>query len=127
MLLVDVREGDVYDPEHAQQARAQVEAHRQIASAALETDLTEDGIVLTYRVVRSEAIFGETAIEAEGQKVVGVYVRGNRRIEADAIKARIGTRVGDTVRPPQIASDVQEIFNLGFFANVQLFKDEPCR
>jgi len=122
-FLIDLEPGDVYDPERAQQARERIEGNLQVASATVDTDLTEAGVVLTFRVVRSEAIFGETGVESGGEKVIAVHVRGNRRIESDAIRARVGTRVGEPVRPAQIAADVQEIFNLGFFANVQAFQD----
>ncbi len=116
--------GDFYDPEKAQAARARLKAHPEVASVSLATELTADGVVLRFNVVRSELIFGEAGTEEQSAVVAAVRVRGNRRIEADAILARIGTKKGANLRPGQIASDVQEVFGLGFFANVQVFTDD---
>ncbi|MCH6562428.1 MAG: outer membrane protein assembly factor BamA, partial [Myxococcales bacterium] len=52
--------------------------------------------------------------------VVGVQVLGNRRIEADAIRAVVGTRVGEPLRQDRIGEDVRRIYALGFFRDVQV-------
>jgi len=116
--------GDLYDPEAAQAARSRLLAHPDVASVTLNTELTKDGVVLRFNVVRTELIFGEGGVEDRGEPVAEVRVRGNRRIEADAILARIKTKAGTSIRPGQIASDVQEVFGLGFFANVTVYTDE---
>ena len=51
-------------------------------------------------------------------------VRGNRRIEASAILARVGTKAGARYSPAQIARDVREVQALGFFRNVRIFSEE---
>lgn len=48
-----------------------------------------------------------------------VEVRGNRRIEADAIRARIHTAVGEEQSNEQIRSDILSIFGLGYFEHVE--------
>ncbi|MEE2673249.1 MAG: outer membrane protein assembly factor BamA [Myxococcota bacterium] len=116
--------GDFYDPEKAQAARARLEAQPEVASVSLGTELTAEGVVLRFNVVRAELIFGGVGAEEGTTVVADVRVRGNRRIEADAILARIQTQTGAKLRPGQIASDVQRVFGLGFFANVQVFSDD---
>lgn len=116
--------GDFYDPEKAQAARARLEVQPEVASVMLATELTAEGVVLRFNVVRVELIFGEVGAEDGIAVVAEVRVRGNRRIEDDAILARIETQKGTSLRPGQIASDVQQVFGLGFFANVQVFSDE---
>jgi len=97
-----------------------------IASVNVETERTGEGVVVRFRVVRAESIFGETGLGAKGAKVARVEVRGNRRIESDAIASRIRTKAGDVLRPAQVAADVREVFGLGFFRNVQtLTEDTP--
>jgi outer membrane protein insertion porin family len=120
---VQLLPGDLYDPEAAQAARGRVLAHSEVASVTLNTELTTEGVVLRFNVVRTQRIFGDTGAETEGELVAEVRVRGNRRIEADAILARVRTKPGAAVRPSQIASDVQEVFDLGFFSNVQVYSD----
>jgi outer membrane protein insertion porin family len=55
-----------------------------------------------------------------GVTVSEVKVDGNRRIEADAVKAVVGTKVGDKVSPARIAEDVKRIYGLGFFHDVRV-------
>jgi outer membrane protein insertion porin family len=124
MSLLVVRAGDVYDAEQAQEARRALEAHSKVAAVSLETDLISDGVVLRFNVVRAAAIFADGQVEEGGEVVGEVRVRGNRRIESDAIRARIGTRPGQPLSASQIAADVQEIFKLGFFANVEVYSDQ---
>jgi outer membrane protein insertion porin family len=50
-------------------------------------------------------------------------VRGNRRIEANAIKARIATKPGQPFNPALVASDVREVYSLGFFRNVRVLTE----
>ena len=54
-------------------------------------------------------------------------VRGNRRIEASAILARVGTKAGARYSPAQIARDVREVQALGFFRNVRIFIGRDAR
>ncbi len=124
MSLLTVRAGDAYDAEQAQEGRRVLEAHPKVAAVSLETDLISDGVVLRFNVVRAAAIFADGQVEEGGEVVAEVRVRGNRRIEADAIRARIRTRPGQPLSASQIAADVQEIFKLGFFANVEVYSDQ---
>jgi len=116
--------GDAYDPEGAQAARARLEEHPGVASVELSTELTAEGVVLRFDVVRSVAAFPGAGPDEGDTVVADLRVRGNRRIESDAILARVKTQKGAKLRPGQIASDVQEVFGLGFFANVQVFSEE---
>jgi outer membrane protein insertion porin family len=81
------------------------------------------------RVVFARPEFGpEGSTEAVGglDTVVEVRVEGNRRIEADAIRAVVGTRVGELLRRERIGEDVRKIFELGFFRDVQVVSaDSP--
>ncbi len=120
---VGILPGDLYDPEQAQGARSRVLDHPDVASVTLNTELTADGVVLRFNVVRTQMIFGDVEAEDEGEIVTEIRVRGNRRIESDAILARISTRTGQSIRPGQIAADVEEVFGLGFFANVEVYTD----
>ncbi|HTO08183.1 MAG TPA: outer membrane protein assembly factor BamA [Myxococcota bacterium] len=55
-----------------------------------------------------------------GVVVSDIQVAGNRRIEADAVKAVIGTKVGDKITQSRLAEDVRRIYGLGFFHNVRV-------
>ena len=62
----------------------------------------------------------ESVLSGGPTQVLEIDVRGNRRIEADAIRAVVGTRVGEPLRQDRIGEDVRRIYGLGFFRNVQV-------
>ncbi len=51
-------------------------------------------------------------------------MRGNRRIEEAAIRARITSAIGGTLNAARLAEDVREIYALGFFKNVRVLQDD---
>ncbi len=118
------RAGRPYDSLLAREDRQRLESHPGVASVNLETERSPQGVTLRFRVVRSEMIFGASALEASGELVSEIRIRGNRRIDAEAIRTRIRTRVGDPLRPAQLAGDVREVFSLGFFRNVRVFAEQ---
>jgi outer membrane protein insertion porin family len=95
----------------------------EIASASSETDRGPDGVVVRFSVVSAEKSLAAAPAGATRRRVDEVVVRGNRRIESDAIRARIGTTPGGPYRPSQIAKDVREIQALGFFRDVRVFTE----
>jgi outer membrane protein insertion porin family len=56
----------------------------------------------------------------DGPRVSEVRVVGNRRIEADAVKAVLQTKVGGAVSQARISEDVRKIYGLGFFHDVRV-------
>ncbi|MCI0483038.1 MAG: outer membrane protein assembly factor BamA [candidate division NC10 bacterium] len=49
-----------------------------------------------------------------------INIRGNRKVESDAIRQRIQTRVGDPFSPEKIRGDVEALFKMGFFDDVKV-------
>ncbi len=61
-----------------------------------------------------------------GQSVSEIRVSGNRRIEADAVRAAVGTRVGRPLQRYRIGEDIRRVYELGFFRRVEvLATDAP--
>src|SRR5690606_25403911 len=58
--------------------------------------------------------------DVEGQRVASIAVEGTRRVEPDAVRNAMRTRVGDEVDPEQIRGDLGRIFALGFFEDVRI-------
>lgn len=123
LQLIESRNQLFYDPELAAADVQRLEQHRSVATAGVSTERSAEGVRLTFEVVRAERIFGAGAAARETAPVVGIEIRGNRRIEADAIRTRIGSRVGEPLRQAQVAGDVREIFALGFFRNVRVLAE----
>jgi outer membrane protein insertion porin family len=54
------------------------------------------------------------------QKVVAVEISGNRRLEADAVKAHLATRAGEVLRPEQLKKDLRSVYDMGYFYDVRV-------
>ncbi len=54
------------------------------------------------------------------QLVVELRIDGNRRIESDAIRKVIRTKVGDVYNPKGVSEDIKAIFALGYFADIRV-------
>ena len=52
--------------------------------------------------------------------ITKIEVKGNRKIEADSILARVKSKVGGTYSPTLIRDDVVQIFKTGYFYDVQV-------
>jgi outer membrane protein insertion porin family len=93
-----------------------------VASATASTERSADGVVVTFRLVPKEGATAATnAPPPKGEeRVAEIRITGNRRIESDAIRARIGTKPGGRYSPAQIADDVRQIYGLGFFKDVRV-------
>ncbi|MCG8589337.1 MAG: outer membrane protein assembly factor BamA [Proteobacteria bacterium] len=119
-----LRPGEIYSAERARADAAELESIPGVATVNVETSRTPEGVDVRFKVVRAEAIFGASSPEAGGGQVAEIRIRGHRRIEADAIRARIRTRAGEPLRPAQLSNDVREVFALGFFRDVRVFQEE---
>ncbi len=124
--LLTTREGEIYDPRSVRDDLAVLREVPDVARVEADTESGPDGVIVHFRVVESTRLFTMPRVEA-GEMVAEVRVRGNRRIEADAIRARIGTAPGRPFRTGQIASDVKQIYALSFFRNVRVLTDRDAR
>uniref|UniRef100_A0A7V6A4U1 Outer membrane protein assembly factor BamA n=1 Tax=Desulfobacca acetoxidans TaxID=60893 RepID=A0A7V6A4U1_9BACT len=63
---------------------------------------------------------GEAALRTVGkERIKKIAVRGNHRIEADAIVGVMQTREGDLVNPTKLREDLKAIYKLGYFTDVR--------
>jgi outer membrane protein insertion porin family len=69
---------------------------------------------------------GPLARAADEPVVKAIEVEGNRRVEVDAIKAALSTKVGDAVDPARIRADVRAVMKLGYFADVSIEARGPA-
>lgn len=60
------------------------------------------------------------------EKVTRIEVKGNRRIDKDAILGVMQTREGDIIVPARLREDLKAIFKMGYFTDVKLdISDTP--
>jgi outer membrane protein insertion porin family len=120
---LEYRAGEIYEPAEVRRDRARIEDHPAVARVTLDVERGPSGIRLVYRVIRSERLFGSAAREREGADIGDIYIRGNRRIDSDAILGRISSQVGAPLNETQVAGDIRSIFELGFFGDVRAYVD----
>jgi outer membrane protein insertion porin family len=67
---------------------------------------------------------GTQAIQAfTDKKVVQIDVQGLKRIEKDAVLAKLITKVGETVSPERVRSDIQALYGMGYFDDIEVRAD----
>ena len=115
-----LRRGASYESSAAREDLRTLREVPGIAAADVDTERGPQGVVVIYRLVPSERLMPASPLEKPGDVVADVQVRGNRRIEANAIKARVATKPGQAFNPETVASDVREVYGLGFFRNVRV-------
>jgi len=121
---LELREGEIFDAQVFDADRERLLTDPRIVNVEARSVQGEEGITLVYQVLRADQILGEEAPIRAGRVVASVEIRGNRRIEEDAIRTRIRTQEGDFFDRAQIARDVQSVFEQGFFRDVRVFSEE---
>src|SRR5512144_241916 len=83
---------------------------------------------LSILVLALAIVLGAPARAAGDPIVEGVAVEGNRRVEADAIRAAISTKPGQPLEARKLDADVKSVMKLGFFSDVVVeARGEPDR
>lgn len=68
----------------------------------------------------SRQLAGEAALRILGKERLHlVKVKGNRRIEADAIQGQMQTREGELISPLRLREDLKAIYKMGYFTDVK--------
>lgn len=93
------------------------------AGAESAVERSPAGVVVTYRLTPSQELPGVPQELRGGERIAEVRITGNKRIEADAIRARITTRPGDAYDSARVAEDVRQVHALGFFENVRVLSE----
>ncbi|MEE8165818.1 MAG: POTRA domain-containing protein, partial [Myxococcota bacterium] len=119
-----LREGAAFDPTQMDTDRRALASDPRIANVETRSIQREDGIVVVYEVLLAERILGERIRTASGDLVAEVVIRGNKRVQEDAIRVRIGTAVARPLDRAQISWDVRSIFKQGFFRDVSVSTEE---
>ncbi len=60
------------------------------------------------------------AEQARGQVISEINVAGNRRISTRDVRSYLRERVGETFQPEELTADVRELYNSGFFDDIQV-------
>jgi hypothetical protein len=113
---MQTRVGGPYDPLVVRSDLAALRESPAIVSAEASTERGDDGVRVRFDVVLADPT---TQSGAGGERISRIVVRGNQRIDVEAIRGRIGSAAGERLDPAQVALDIAEIHKLGFFRDVQ--------
>ncbi len=59
-----------------------------------------------------------------GKTVAALEIKGIKRIEKDAVLAKIVTKVGQPLTGEQVRADIQSLFNMGFFDDIEVLGEQ---
>jgi len=85
--------------------------------------------LLSKKMVRKQ-VQETTSESGSGQaiSVVGIIskitITGTKKIEPDAVRAKLKSKVGEPISSEDIRSDVQNVFDMGFFYDVQVNQEK---
>ena len=86
------------------------------------------GLSLAFGIALSLVFFGNGAggasADEEGRTVSFIHFRGNRKAEDDAIRKNIFLKAGDRFSPERLREDIQNVWRMGYFEDVQVEGDE---
>ena len=85
----------------------------------LTFSLSEEGLENILKL--TERFSKELTLKLSGlQKIVSLQIKGNQRIEGQAIERELKSKPGDAYQPEALDQDLRAIFKMGFFSDVRL-------
>jgi outer membrane protein insertion porin family len=82
--------------------------------------LKAQGTGLTSLLGLSRQLAQETSLKILGkERIARIQVKGNRRIEKDAILGTMQTREGEILFPARLREDLKAIYKMGYFTDVK--------
>ena len=106
----------------------QVPKKKKTESSHIEPSLrTMEGQLVFDKKTKDALIRGsEPGLMLAEQEIPGhvysIRIKGAKKIEADAVILRLKTHIGAEYRPALIAEDIQEIWKMGLFSNVEVYQ-----
>lgn len=89
--------------------------------ALLITSLTSIAVAAPAKKKAAKVRQAPAPVEASmALTIKTIEVVGNRKIEKDAIKAKIVSKVGEAYSLAHVREDVEALFNLGYFNNIEV-------
>ncbi|HWN66970.1 MAG TPA: outer membrane protein assembly factor BamA [Haliangium sp.] len=65
------------------------------------------------------AVAGDAGDDALfGRSITRIQFRGNRKVEDDAIRVNLRSKVGDSLKPEVVRSDLRAMWDMGFFEDI---------
>lgn len=77
------------------------------------------------RAAAKAPVSAETSVSAEatGPKVVKIVLKGNKKIESDAVIAKLANKQGQALTSERVRQDLDQLFKTGFFYDVKVDRE----
>lgn len=122
--MTSVRVGARFDPSALEADRRTLAADPRVANVVARSQQTDEGMVVVFQIVRADRILAGGSGPTLGPPVAEIVIRGNRRVEEEAIRARLRSEVGAPADATQVSRDVRAIFAQGFFRDVRVYRED---
>lgn len=86
--------------------------------------ITAKLLILWMSLVVAVPSFAASTAVGEKPPLGGIEIQGNRRVEADAIRNAMSSKVGAPFNIARAEEDLKALWKLGFFSDVQILVDE---
>lgn len=83
--------------------------------------------IITSTYVGLMLVVASFCLSASGEVISSIEIRGNRKIESDAILQKLKTQVGDSLSAQLIRTDIRALFGLGFFEDISALEEETAQ
>ena len=91
----------------------------------LNAELTR--AIVWCALIIAVALLGVSSnVNAQNPTIAKVEVRGNQRVEDDAILVHITSRAGEPLNEAKVNEDIQNIYKMGFFATVSSVEEQTA-
>ncbi len=77
-------------------------------------------VVLSLAIFTAVLPFASFAGPDDTVKITDIVIKGNSKVEADTIKSKMSTKVGGTFSPSGVRNDINAIYKMGYFDDVQV-------
>jgi len=85
----------------------------------LSFSMTEEGLENILRLI--DRFSKELSLRLLGkEKIAGISIKGNQRIEVQAVEKELKSKVGEAYNPDLLDQDLRAIFKMGFFSDIRL-------
>lgn len=73
-------------------------------------------LVLAFLLISCTAFAGDE----DAAKITDIQIKGNKKIETETVRSRMEEKVGDVFSPSRIRADIETIYKMGYFDDVQV-------
>ncbi len=80
--------------------------------------------MLKQALIATIALLGMVELHAQAPRITAIEVRGNARVETEAIVAALQSRRGQLLDKATVQQDLRNLYELGYFSHIGIFRED---